>query len=92
MPTAPTRSESSVNPSASPPPASGVHALQDLDPAGRPLTTRELAQTIGMSCTFIRREIRNGHLRAVRFGRGRLRVFRIPHREARRYVRELGLF
>jgi hypothetical protein len=46
---------------------------------------------IGMSATFIRDEIRNGHLRAVSVGRGRKRVFRIPVREARRYVKALGL-
>jgi len=70
----------------------GARALQDLALAGGPpLTTRELARMIGMSSTFIRGEIRSGHLRAVPIGRGRKRVFRIPFREARRYVRELGL-
>jgi hypothetical protein len=87
------QSESSVKSRAwrSPLSRRGVPALQDLDPPGRPLTTRELAQMIGMSCTFIRGEIRSGHLRAVPLGRGRKRVFRIPCREAGRYVRELGL-
>ena len=66
--------------------------LDDLTPAGGPpLTTRELARMIGMSATFIREEIRSGHLHAVLVGRGRKRVFRIPVREARRYVKSLGL-
>jgi excisionase family DNA binding protein len=66
--------------------------LQDLRRAsGPPLTTRELAQMIGMSSTFIRGEIRSGHLRAIALGRGRKHVFRIPFSEARRYARELGL-
>jgi excisionase family DNA binding protein len=58
---------------------------------GPPLTTAELAGIIGMSATFIRKEIESGYLRATRMGRGRKRVFRIPLHEARRYVRELGL-
>ena len=57
----------------------------------RPLTTQELAQMIGMSSTFVRTEIRSGHLRAIRLGRGRKRVFRIPVREARLYLSKLGL-
>ena len=59
--------------------------------SGRPLTTSELASLVGMSSTFIRKEICNGYLRATLVGRGRKRVFRIPLQEARRYVRELGL-
>jgi excisionase family DNA binding protein len=58
--------------------------------SGRPLTTAELAAMIGMSCTFIRNEIDAGYLRATRIGRGRKPVFRIPLREAQRYVKELG--
>jgi hypothetical protein len=58
---------------------------------GAPLTTVELARMIGMSSTFIREEIRSGHLRAVLLGRGRKRVYRIPLREALRYVNGLGL-
>jgi excisionase family DNA binding protein len=58
---------------------------------GAPLTTRELAQIIGMSQTFIRNEIRSGELKAVAMGRGKKRVFRIGYSEARRYVRQLGL-
>ena len=58
---------------------------------GRPLTTSELASLVGMSSTFIRKEICSGYLRATLVGRGRKRVFRIPAQEARRYVRELGL-
>jgi excisionase family DNA binding protein len=66
--------------------------LEDLaSVGGPPLTTRQLAQMIGMSATFIREEIRSGHLRAVLLGRGRKRVFRIPVHEARRYAKELGL-
>ncbi len=66
--------------------------LKDLvEKTGPPLTTAELAGMIGMSSTFVRKEICNGYLRAVPVGRGRKRVFRIPVREARRYVRALGL-
>ena len=66
--------------------------LKDLvERTGPPLTTTELASMIGMSSTFIRKEICHGYLRAVPVGRGRKRVFRIPVREARRYVRALGL-
>ena len=57
---------------------------------GPPLSTRELAEMTGMSQTFLRREIRTGHLLAVAVGRGRKRVFRIQIREARRYVKALG--
>ena len=46
---------------------------------------------IAMSPTFIRIEISGGYLRAVRVGRGRRPVFRIPVREACRYVKKLGL-
>lgn len=58
---------------------------------GPPLTTVELARMIGMSSTFIREEIRSGHLRAVLLGRGRKQVYRIPLREAWHYVKTLGL-
>jgi hypothetical protein len=69
-----------------------VRALEDLvRGSGPPLTTNELARIIGMSPTFIRVEIGGGYLRAVRVGRGRRPVFRIPVREARRYVKKLGL-
>jgi len=56
-----------------------------------PFATRQLADIVGMSPTFIRSEIRSGHLRAVAVGRGRKRVFRIPVAEARRYAKALGL-
>jgi hypothetical protein len=46
---------------------------------------------IGMSQTFIRKEISNGYLRAARIGHGRKCVLRIAVSEARRYVRRLGL-
>ena len=59
--------------------------------AGPPLTTTELAGMIGMSSTFIRKEIDSGYLRAMRIGRGRKPVFRIALSEAQRYVKELGL-
>ncbi len=59
--------------------------------SGPPLTTVELARMIGMSSTFIREEIRSGHLRAVLLGRGRKRVYRIPLRSALQYVKTLGL-
>jgi excisionase family DNA binding protein len=58
---------------------------------GPPLTTSELARMTGMSPTFIRAEIKTGHLRAVRIGHGRKRVFRIRVCHARAYVRRLGL-
>jgi hypothetical protein len=68
-----------------------IRRLEDLaDESGPPLTTNELAQMIGMSATFIRVEIRDGHLQAVPVGRGGKRVFRIPVREACRYIRKLG--
>ena len=57
----------------------------------RPLCTRELAELIGMSQTFIRKEIRTGHLHAIAIGHGRKRVFRITIVEAQRYARSLGL-
>ena len=66
--------------------------LSDLsDEDDRPLTTHELAQMIGMSSTFVRTEIRSGHLRAIRVGHGRKRVFRIPVHEAKLYLGKLGL-
>lgn len=69
-----------------------VRALEDLARgSGPPLTTSELARMIGMSPTFVRLEIGTGYLRAVRLGRGRRAVFRIPVREACRYVKKLGL-
>jgi hypothetical protein len=46
---------------------------------------------MGMSPTFIRAEIKTGHLRAVQVGRGRKRVFRIRFSHARAYARQLGL-
>ena len=58
---------------------------------GRPLTTHELAEMIGMSSTFVRTEIRSGHLRAIRVGSGRKRVYRIPVSEARLYLSKIGL-
>jgi excisionase family DNA binding protein len=70
--------------------SNGAHRLKE-HKAARPLTTAELAGMIGMSATFIRKEIGNGYLRAIRMGRGRKRVFRISVHEARRYARELGL-
>ena len=70
-----------------------ARALEDLARgSGPPLTTSELARMIGMSPTFIRLEIGSGYLRAARVGRGRRPVFRIPVREACRYVKKLGLF
>jgi excisionase family DNA binding protein len=69
-----------------------LRSVEDLaDTSGSPLTTSELAHILGMSSTFIREEIRSGHLLAVSVGRGRKRVFRIPVREAYRYAKELGL-
>ncbi len=73
-------------------PSDIAQKLNDLaQKSGRPLTTAQLAAIIGMSATFIRKEISSGYLRATRIGRGRKPVFRIPLHEARRYVRELGL-
>ena len=69
-----------------------VRVLEDLvRGSGPPLTTSELARMIGMSPTFIRLEIGSGYLRAAKVGRGRRPVFRIPVREACRYVKKLGL-
>jgi hypothetical protein len=39
----------------------------------------------------VRTEIRSGHLRAIRVGSGRKRVYRIPVREARLYLSKIGL-
>ena len=72
--------------------ASRARTVDDLARGGGPpLTTSELARMIGMSATFIRLEIGSGYLRAAKLGRGRKAVFRIPIREACRYVRKLGL-
>jgi excisionase family DNA binding protein len=57
----------------------------------RPMTTSEVAKMIGMSATFVRKEISSGYLRAIRIGRGRKSVFRIPVSEFRRYIKTLGL-
>jgi len=46
---------------------------------------------VGLSATFIRTEIRSGHLRAVAIGRGRKRVYRILRGEAIRYACQLGV-
>ena len=70
----------------------GHRGLNDLlTETGPPLTTTEMAWITGMSATFIRGEIRTGHLRAIQVGRGRKRVFRIQVRHARAYIRQLGL-
>lgn len=58
---------------------------------GPPLSTTELARMTGLSPTFIRGEIRTGHLRAIRVGRGQTTVFRILVSDARQYAQELGL-
>jgi excisionase family DNA binding protein len=58
---------------------------------GRPLTTAELAAIVGMSATFIRKEIKEGQVRAVRVGRGRKCVYRITISDAVQYARQLGL-
>jgi hypothetical protein len=66
--------------------------LGDLSPKdGPPLTTHELARMIGMSSTFVRSEIRVGELLAIKVGRGRRRVFRIPIHAALAYIAKLGL-
>jgi hypothetical protein len=70
----------------------GPRRLEDLFlVGGPPLRPAELARLIGMSSTFIREEIHGGHLKAAAIGHGRKRVFRIPAREALRYIRSLGL-
>jgi excisionase family DNA binding protein len=69
----------------------GARKIRDLaGENGSPLTTHDLAEITGMSQTFIRAEIHSGQLRALALGRGKKRVFRIPFREAKRYVRRLG--
>ena len=69
----------------------GARPISDLaGENGSPLTTRDLAEIIGMSQTFIRSEIRSGELKALALGRGKKRVFRILFRDAQRYVRRLG--
>ena len=70
----------------------GIKSLGDLtSPDHSPLSTTELAEIVGMSPTFIREEIKSGQLHAIRVGRGRKPVFRIPVREAIKYIRQLGL-
>ena len=62
-------------------------ALDSLEQTvGPPLTTSEMARMLGVA-----HAIKGGHLRAVRIGRGRKRVFRILTRDAIRYARSLGL-
>ena len=46
---------------------------------------------VGLSATFIRAEIRSGHLRAIAVGRGRKHVYRILRGDALRYARQLGV-
>ncbi len=77
------------DPTPSPYPARTLGDLTLRD--GPPLTTFELAHMIGMSSTFVREEIRSGHLRAVSLGHGRKRVYRIPLGDALHYVKTLGL-
>ena len=60
-------------------------------PAGPPLSTRQLAYAIGFSAQFVRLEIQAGVLSAVKVGRGSQRVYRIPWREAQRYAARLGM-
>lgn len=68
----------------------GGHADGDAGPPP-PLSTSALAKQIGMSASFVRMEIRLGEINAIRVGRGRRCVYRIPHDEAMRYMRQLGL-
>jgi hypothetical protein len=56
-----------------------------------PLSTSALAKLIGMSATFVRMEIKQGAIHAIRVGHGRKCVYRIPFKEAMRYARRLGL-
>ena len=78
--------------SQTPVPYANERRLSDLSlKEGPPLTTTELARMTGMSPTFIRAEIKTGHLRAVQVGHGRKRVFRIRVCHARAYARQLGL-
>jgi len=60
-------------------------------PAKAVFSTAELASMVGMSATFIRTEIQSGEIKAIRLGRGRRHVFRIPYREAVRYMQCLGV-
>ena len=58
----------------------------------RPLTTVELARMVGMLLrpSSVRR-FRGGTLHAVNVGRGQTHVYRIPAREAYRYIKQLGI-
>jgi excisionase family DNA binding protein len=72
--------------------AKARRALTDLaDANGSPLTTTEMARMLGMSATFVRSEIKSGQIRAIAFGHGRKRVFRIPTQEALTYARKHGM-
>ena len=46
---------------------------------------------VGMTPAFIREEIQGGYLHAVNVGRGQTHVYRIPAREAYRYIKQLGI-
>ena len=65
--------------------------LANLLAGPRPLTTDELARMVGMSPAFIREEIHGGYLHAVNVGRGQKHVYRIPAKEAYRYIKQLGI-
>ena len=83
-----TTARSSV-PSAEPRHTESVSAILLAGP--QPLTTGELARMVGMSPAFIREEIQGGYLHAVVVGRGQTHVYRIPAREAYRYIKQLGI-
>ena len=68
----------------------GGHADSEARPLP-PLSTSGLAKQIGMSASFVRMEIRLGEIQAIRVGHGRRCVYRIPHEEAMRYMRQIGL-
>jgi len=74
-----------------PPTSKRPWTLEDLNQIEGLLTTTDVALMLGMSPTFIRKEIKDGQLRATRFGRGRKRVFRIRPRDVAKYAAELGL-
>ena len=71
---------------------SGKNPTERVGPQQRPpFSTSQLSKLTSMSMSFVRMEIKLGEIKAVRVGRGRRHVYRIPFGEAIRYMRRIGL-
>jgi hypothetical protein len=57
---------------------------------GPAVTPRQIAAATGMSHRFVLEDIELGQLKAINVGRGKRPVYRIPFREAKRYVKRMG--